>query len=95
MLEVSQEGEKYVTVVDKTGNSVAKDTVYDEFEPVNCRFVRLTVTDWPKEHPLGIIDFTVFGYPDGYDPAAVATPVFSDLPLDKETDGARSGHRRR
>ena len=95
MLEVSQDGEKYVTVVDKTGNSVAKDTVYDEFEPVNCRFVRLTVTDWPKEHPLGIIDFTVFGYPDGYDPAAVATPVFSDLPLDKETDGARSGHRRR
>ena len=58
--------------------------VYDEFAPVNCRFVRLTVTDWPKNSPLGIIDFTVFGYPDGYDPPAVATPVFSNLPLDGE-----------
>ena len=51
---------------------------------MNCRFVRLTVTDWPKNSPLGIIDFTVFGYPDGYDPPAVATPVFSNLPLDGE-----------
>ena len=81
-LEVSQDGEKYVTVLDKTGNKVSKDTIYDDFAPVNCRFVRLTVTDWPKEYPLGIIDFTVFGYPDGYDPAAVATPVYSNLPLD-------------
>ena len=61
-----------------------EDTVYDEFAPVNCRFVRLTVTDWPKNSPLGIIDFTVFGFPDGYDAPAVATPVFSNLPLDGE-----------
>ena len=47
----------------------------------------VTVTDWPKEYPLGVIDFTVFGYPDGYDPAAVATPVFSNLPLDQEYKG--------
>ena len=52
--------------------------------------MRLTVTDWPKEFPLGVIDFTVFGYPDGYDPAAVATPVFSNLPPDSE-----SGYNRR
>ena len=83
-LEVSQDGEVFRTVVDKTGNTLPKDTVYDEFAPVNCRFVRLTVMDWPKNSPLGVIDFTVFGYPDGYDPPAVATPVFSNLPLDGE-----------
>ena len=93
MLEVSQDGENFTTVVDRRGNNLAKDTVYDEFEPVNCRFVRLTVTGWPEESPLGIIDFTVFGYPDGYDPAAVATPVFSNLPLDREADGRQNGHR--
>ena len=83
-LEVSQDGEQYVTVLDRTRNTESRDTVFEEFAPVNCRFVRLTVTDWPKDNPLGIIDFTVFGYPDGYDPAAVATPVFSNLPLDSE-----------
>jgi hypothetical protein len=86
-LEVSQDGEAFTTVLDKTGNNIPKDTVYDEFAPVNCRFVRLTVTDWPKNNPLGIIDFTVFGRPDGYDPPAVATPVFSNLPLDSEAQG--------
>ena len=89
-LEVSQDGEKYVTVLDKTRNTVSRDTIYEEFAPANCRFVRLTITDWPKEFPLGVIDFTVFGYPDGYDPAAVATPVFSNLPPDSE-----SGYNRR
>lgn len=84
-LEVSMDGEKYTTVLDKTGNKVAKDTVYEDFDPVTCRFVRLTVTGWPKDTPLGIIDFTVFGNPDTYLPAAVATPVFNQLPLDKES----------
>ena len=84
-LEVSQDGEKYVTVVDQTKNKVVRDTVFEEFAPVNCRFVRFTITDWPKEYPLGVIDFTVFGYPDGYEPAAVATPVFSNLPPDSES----------
>ena len=46
--------------------------------------MRLTVTDWPKAQPLGVIDFTVFGRADGYDPPAVATPTFTDLPLDSE-----------
>lgn len=93
-LEVSQDGENYVMAVDKRGNSTARDTVYDEFDPVNCRFVRLTITDWPKESPLGVIDFTVFGYPDGWDAAAVATPVFSCLPLDTRENGAQNGHSR-
>ena len=83
-LEVSQDGENFVTVLDKTRNTETKDTFYDEFKPINCRFVRLTINDWPKENPLGIIDFTVFGYPDGWDAPAVATPVFSNLPLDKQ-----------
>lgn len=84
-LEVSMDGEKFTTVLDKTGNKVAKDTVYEDFDPVTCRFVRLTVTGWPKDTPLGIIDFTVFGNPDGHLPAAVATPTYFQLPLDKES----------
>ncbi len=84
MLEVSNDGKTFTKVLDRTNNQKAKDTVYDEFEPVNCRFVRLTVTDWPKDTQLGIIDFIVFGYPEGWEPAAVATPAFYTLPLDKE-----------
>ena len=87
-LEVSSDGEKYVTVLDKTKNTVSKDTIFEEFAPINCRFVRFTVTEWP-EGPLGIIDFTVFGYPEGWDPPAVATPTFSDLPLDAPQQRAR------
>lgn len=92
-LEVSSDGEKYTTVLDKTGNKVPKDTHYEEFSPVNCRFVRLTITEWPSNGPLGVIDFTVFGYPDGWDAAAVATPVFSNLPLDRETPRQRPATR--
>ncbi len=55
----------------------------DEFDPVECRFVKLTITGWPENTPRGIIDFTVFGYPSGKEPAAVASPVFSNLPPDK------------
>ena len=81
-LEVSMDGEQYATVLDCTDNTVARDTFYQDFAPARARFVRLTVTDWPKEQPLGVIDFTVFGRADGYDPPAVATPTFSKLPLD-------------
>jgi len=88
-LEVSQDGESYTTVLDQTANTSAKDTIFEEFSPVNCRFVKLTITGWPKSYPLGIIDFTVFGYPDGWDAAAVATPVFSNLPLDNENTKPR------
>lgn len=83
-LEVSMDGEQYTTVVDKTDNAIAKDTVYDEFEPVRARFVRLTVTGWPEDSRLGIIDFTVFGRADGHLPAAVATPTYTNLPLDSQ-----------
>lgn len=86
-LETSLDGENFITVLDKTDNSVAKDTTFDEFEPTACRFVRLTVTDWPKDTQLGIIELTVFGRAAGYEPAAVATPTFFNLPLDKEAMG--------
>ena len=84
MLEVSNDGKTFKKVLDKTDNTKAKDTIYDEFEPTNCRFVRLTVTEWPKDSQLGIIDFTVFGYPEGAEPAAVATPTYFNLPLDSK-----------
>ena len=82
-LEVSVDGQNFTTVLDRTGNTVARSTTFDEFEPVECRFVKLTVTGWPENAPRGIVDFTVFGYPSGEKPAAVASPVFSNLPPDK------------
>ena len=81
-LEVSMDGENFKTVVDKTGNTVSRNNTFDEFDPVQCRFVKLTVTGWPENSPRGIIDFTVFGYSSGEQPAAVATPTFNDLPAD-------------
>lgn len=81
-LEVSMDGEHFDTVVDKTQNAVSRDNVFEDFAPVNCRFVKLTVTGWPEDTPLGIIDFTVFGHPSGHLPAAVATPVYFQLPPD-------------
>jgi len=35
----------------------------DEIKPVVCRYVRLSMLDWPGDLPLGIIEFTVFGQP--------------------------------
>lgn len=83
-LETSMDGETFVTVLDRTGNTVPRDTFYDDFQPVRARFVRLTLTGWPKETPLGVIDFTVFGRADGHLPPAVATPTYNKLPLDSE-----------
>jgi hypothetical protein len=82
-VDVSLDGEHFTTVLDKTGNTVPKDTIFEEFPPSDdVRFARLTITDWPKESPLGIIEVTFFGTPGGYLPAEVATPVFSKLPMD-------------
>lgn len=81
-LEVSMDGEKFTTVVDKTANNTSRNITFDEFDPIECRFVKLTVTGWPENMPRGIIDFTVFGYPSRELPPAVATPLFNDLPAD-------------
>ena len=88
-LETSMDGESFKTVLDCTSNIVSRDTFYEDFPAVRARFVRLTITDWPKGAPLGVIDFTVFGRADGYEPASVATPTFTNLPLDSEYQRSR------
>lgn len=68
-------------------NDVAIDMVYDDFEPVACFFVKLTVSDWPEGSPLDIIDFMAFGRPAGHLPAAMATPAYYELPPDRSVAG--------
>jgi hypothetical protein len=62
-IEVSADGSEYQTVLDKTNNSVPRYTEFAEIPPTIGRFVRLTITDWPRNAsvPLGIVEFTVFG----------------------------------
>ena len=74
-IEVSMDGETYNTALDQTNNDISRNTIFEEIPPVKCRFVRLTMTDWPKTSPLGIIEFTVFGKAAGSLPAQVAIPV--------------------
>ncbi len=74
-IEVSTDGKTYETVLDQTENKIIRNTIFEEIPPVKCRFVRLTLTDWPSTTPLGILEFTVFGKPSGYLPAAVPIPV--------------------
>ena len=76
-IEVSLDGKKYVTALDRTNNTVSRNTIFDEISPVKCRFVRLTVTNWPRTTPLGVIEFTAFGKPAESLPAAVPVPVFN------------------
>lgn len=73
-IDVSMDGKKYVTAFDQTKNTISRNTIFEEITPVKCRFVRLTMTNWPKAIPLGIIEFTIFGKPDGSLPAAVPIP---------------------
>jgi xylan 1,4-beta-xylosidase len=62
-IEASRDGQTFTTILDKTGNSVTRYTEFDELPPTQCRYVRLTITDWPHigNSPLGITEFTVFG----------------------------------
>jgi xylan 1,4-beta-xylosidase len=64
-LDASSDGTAYKTVLDKTDNKITKYIEYDEIPPTACRFVRLTITGWPRvgTNPLGIVEFTVFGKP--------------------------------
>jgi xylan 1,4-beta-xylosidase len=64
-IEASPNGTNYTTVLDKTNNSVSKYIEFDEIPPTVCRFIRLTITNWPRvgNNPLGIVEFTVFGKP--------------------------------
>jgi xylan 1,4-beta-xylosidase len=64
-IEASTDGNNYTTVLDKTNNNITKYVEFEEIPPTACRFVRLTITDWPKvgNSNLGIMEFTVFGKP--------------------------------
>ena len=62
-IEASLDGKEYTTVLDKTNSQDTLYTEFDEIPPTKCRFVRLTITDWPRvgTAPLGITEFTLFG----------------------------------
>jgi len=63
-IEVSIDGKEFSTVVDKTDNAIVRYTEFDEIPPARCRYVRLTMTGWPRlANPLGVVEFTVFGKP--------------------------------
>lgn len=63
-LEASSKDGSHLTVADMTGNDVTRYTEFDEIPPVRCRYVRLTITGWPRPaNPLGVVEFTVFGKP--------------------------------
>ena len=74
-IETSLDGETYETALDQTKNNISRNTIFEEIPPVKCRFVRLTITNYPKSTPLGIIEFTVFGKAAGALPAKVPIPV--------------------
>ncbi len=73
-IDVSMDGKTFVPALDQTKNTISRNTIFEEIPPVKCRFVRLTITDWPRTTPLGIIEFTVFGTADGFLPAEVPIP---------------------
>jgi xylan 1,4-beta-xylosidase len=64
-IEASIDGTTYITVLDKINNKITKYIEFEEIPLTICRFVRLTMTDWPKvgNSNLGIMEFTVFGKP--------------------------------
>ena len=74
-IDVSMDGKTYISALDQTKNSISRNTIFEEIPPVKCRFVRLTITNWPRTTPLGIIEFTVFGKSAESLPAQVPIPV--------------------
>jgi hypothetical protein len=73
-IEVSTDGSNYTMALDQGANTVARNTIFEEIPPIQCRFVRLTLLNWPRATPLGVIEFTVFGKPAGALPAAQPIP---------------------
>jgi len=68
-IEVSTDGNTFTTVLDQSTNAIVRNTIFEEIPPTRCRFVRLTMINWPRATPLGVIEFTVFGKPAGSLPA--------------------------
>ena len=52
-IEVSTDGNTYTTVLDQSTNAVVRNTIFEEIPPTKCRFVRLTMINWPRTTPLG------------------------------------------
>lgn len=75
IIDVSMDGKTFVPALDQTKNTLSRNTIFEEITPVKCRFVRLTITNWPRTTPLGILEFTVFGKAAGFLTAAVPIPV--------------------
>jgi hypothetical protein len=73
-IEVSLDGQTYTMALDQTNNALSRDTIFEEIPPVKCRFVRLTMTNWPRSTPLGILELTVFGKPAESLPSAEPIP---------------------
>jgi xylan 1,4-beta-xylosidase len=74
-IEVSTDGTAFTTVLDQSTNNVTRNTIFEEVTPSRCRFVRLSVINWPRSTPLGIIEFTLFGKSAGSLPAAQPIPT--------------------
>ncbi len=74
-IDVSTDGTAFTTVLDQSANTIPRNTIFEELPPTRCRFVRLTMLNWPRTIPLGIIELTVFGRADGSLPAAVPIPA--------------------
>jgi hypothetical protein len=62
-IEASSDGRHFTKLLDKSTNTITRYTEFDELPPTQCRFIRLTLTDWPRSNnqPLGITEFTIFG----------------------------------
>jgi beta-xylosidase len=60
-IETSLDNKTFQTAVDKTENDVANNVEFDEFKPVRCRYVKLTITGKPQGGPMAVLEFTVFG----------------------------------
>lgn len=73
-IDVSTDGTTFTTVLDQGANAIARNTIFEEIPPTKCRFVRLTMINWPRATPLGVIEFTVFGKPSGSLPATQPIP---------------------
>jgi hypothetical protein len=73
-IEVSMDGQTYTTALDQTKNAISRNTIFEEMPPVKCRFVRLTMMNWPRATPLGVIEFTIFGKAAESLPAAQPIP---------------------
>jgi xylan 1,4-beta-xylosidase len=64
-LEVSSDNKNFTVVADKTNNAAVNNVEFDEFPPIQCRYIRLTVTGRPANQGTAVLEFTVFGKPAG------------------------------